>query len=78
VKNKITEWEVGQDLIHCYDEINEKIQELKGSEFLEQLDVLIEAADKIAKVFNKRHQESHSFGLGRKKIELKGKPNDHA
>lgn len=70
MSNKITEWEVGQDLIHCYDEINEKIQGMKGSEFKDQIEVLIEAADQIAMVFNKKHHKSHGFGLGRMKVRL--------
>lgn len=70
MSNKITEWEVGQDLIHCYDEIVEKIQGMKGSQFKDQIEVLIEAADQIAKVFNKKHTESHCFGLGRMKVEF--------
>jgi len=67
---KLTKWEVGQDLIDCYDKLREKIAEIKG-QYPEQCGALIDSADRIAEVFNRLHDESHGFGLGRMKMNLR-------
>lgn len=68
---ELTVWEVGQDLIHCYDELCEKLAELKSSQKYEaQFEALNSAADGIAKAFNQKHSESHGFILPRRCVEL--------
>ena len=68
---ELTVWEVGQDLIHCYDELCEKLAELKSSQKYEaQFEALNSAADGIAKAFNQKHSESHGFLLPRRCVEL--------
>lgn len=62
--SKLTPWEVGQDLIYCYDEICDRIHKVKESGYTEQYKALNEARNIISKCFNREHMESHSFGLG--------------
>lgn len=60
--SKLTEWEVGQELIKAHDAIMECAVELKGDS--EQYRACLYAAAIIGDVFNKHHSSnSHSFGL---------------
>lgn len=60
--SKLTDWEVGQELVKYQDTIFETANEFKDSH-PEQYKTAMMAAYNIGYIFNKKHEKSHSFKL---------------
>lgn len=59
---KLTDWEIGQDLVAISDFIGEKLPDIKRSN-PEAYRMLDEVQRTIGDYFNRHHIHSHGFGL---------------
>jgi len=67
IVSNLTRWEVGQDIISCYDLLGEKDVEIRNSGYNEESDAIRSAMASLAKVFNKNNLEAHGFCLAEMK-----------